>query len=78
MSNVYRLRARKMPLDTRACLERLLADVDTRPLVGIAFVAYVDDSGFIADACGKAREQPGHTREMLRALDNKLARLERG
>ena len=79
MSNVRTLRSRKFPNDVRACLKRLLAHVDDpgRELDGIAFVAFLDDSGFIADACGKARADPAQTRLMLHALDAKLAKWEK-
>lgn len=79
MSNVYRIRSHRFPSDTRKCLERLLAHVDDqdRPIAGIAFIAYIDDSGFIADACGKARLEIHETRLMLRSLDAKLARWEK-
>lgn len=79
MSNVYTLRPLRFPNDTRKCLERLLAHVDDplRPIEGLAFIAYIDDTGFITDACGKARAQAAQTRLMLPDLDAKLARWER-
>lgn len=77
--NVYQLRTQRFPRDTKRLLEKLVAHAHdaAAPLDGIAFVAYVDDLGFIADAVGKAREMPGETRLMLKALDRKLEALER-
>lgn len=74
--NVYTLRTRKFPNDVRKLLEKLLAHVDDpkRPIEGFAFVAYIDDAGFIADAVGKARTEAKQTRRMLHTLDAKLAR----
>lgn len=77
--NVFVLRPRRLPQDVRKTLELLLAHVDDqeRPIAGIAFVAYIDDAGYIAEAVGRARDLPGETRKMLRKLDSKLERMER-
>jgi hypothetical protein len=77
--NIYQLRRHRFPTDTKQCLERLLAHVHDplRPVSGIAFVAYVGDSGFIADACGRAREEPRETLRMLLTLRGKLEKWHR-
>lgn len=79
MTNVYKLRAHRYPIDTKKCVEKILAGLNDakKPITGLAFVAYVDDTGFIADACGKARAEIHETRLMLRELDAKLAKWER-
>ena len=76
MSNVFTLRRTNSPAETVACLKKLLARAEhpSLPLTGLAFVAYVDDTGYIADACGKARAEPEQTRQLLHALDAKLKR----
>lgn len=72
--NVYRLKRKKIPPHTVKCLEELLNHGSSGKLTGIAFVAYVE-GGYIADACGDARDKPDQTRFMLKRLDAKLAKI---
>ena len=78
MSNIYHLRHRRFPNDTRRVLERLLEHTtqENFPLDGIAFVAFIDEHGFVADAIGRALHEPTEARRMLTVLDAKLAGFE--
>lgn len=73
MSNVYYLRPDNLSPDVVKCLAEMHAQAKRGRLSGIAFIAYVEDYGFIANAAGKAFEDPTLTRGMLNALDDKLA-----
>ena len=76
MSNVIRLVPSRSPASTVRCLQKLLKHANDKgdEITGLAFVAYIDDHAFIADACGRARTDPVQTRLMLQALDTKLAK----
>lgn len=74
MSNVYTLRPDTLSTETVKCTAQLAAFSRRGRVKGIAFIAYVEDYGFIANATGEAIENPTLTRGMLRALDDKLAR----
>lgn len=79
-SNVYEFRVTRLPNDIKKALALLLKhteDPASYRIDGLAFVAYLDDHGYITGAVGKAREQPRETRKMLRALDARLEKLER-
>lgn len=73
MSNVYRLRPDNLPNDVQNCLGILHTQARRGVVSGIAFVAYVEGYGYIANAAGKAYDDPTFTRGMLGALDDKLA-----
>jgi hypothetical protein len=73
VSNVYLLRPDDLPTDTAKCLATLAAQARRGAVKGIAFVAYIDGYGFIANAAGEAYDNPSLTRGMLSALDDKLA-----
>ena len=73
MSNVYRLRPDNLPTEIVACLEELCAQAKRGNVSGIAFVAFVEGYGFVANAAGTAFSDPTYTRGMLCALDDKLA-----
>lgn len=66
-------------LNVRACLEKLLRQVESEGgnLTGLAFIAHVEGKGWIADACGTAYERPHEALEQLPGLDAKLSRLHR-
>lgn len=73
MSNVYYLKPDNLPTnDVLKCLSVLTAQARRRRVTGIAFVAYVDGHGFIANAAGDAYDDPNNTLGMLRALERKL------
>ena len=73
MTNIYRLRPDNLPTEIIACLNALCVQAKLGKVSGIAFVAFVEDYGFVANAAGRAFEDPTHTRGMLLALDDKLA-----
>ena len=74
MSNVYYLRPDNLPTgDVEQCMAILYAQSKRRIVSGVAFVAYIEGYGFIANSVGKAYDDPTYTRGMLRALDDKLA-----
>lgn len=73
MSNIYHLRPDSLPTDVQECLAILHAQARRGVVSGIAFVAYVEGYGYIANAAGKAYDDPTYTRGMLGALDDKLA-----
>jgi hypothetical protein len=73
MNNVYRLFPDSLSTDVVRCTAQLAAHARRGRVKGIAFIAYVDGYGFIANAAGQALEDPTHTRGMLLALDDKLA-----
>lgn len=58
--------------DTTKLLRQLLKESIRGRLRGIAFVGYVDEGTYIANACGEAYEDPALTLFMLRDLDAKL------
>ena len=72
MSNVRTLIRKKLPSDTVSCIEKLLQHAQAGALTGLAFVAYMDGSGYIADTCGEATEKPHHTLDMIDKLRSKL------
>lgn len=78
MSNVYTLRPDTLSTETVKCTAQLAAFARLGRVRGIAFVAYIEDYGFIANAAGAAIEDPTNTRGMLRALDDKLGILVAG
>jgi hypothetical protein len=73
VSNVYYLRPDNLSNEVVKCLAQLHAQAKRGVVSGIAFVAYVEGYGFIANAAGKAYDDPTNTRGMLNALDDKLA-----
>ena len=54
-------------------LEQLLKKAREGSVTGFAFIA-MTLRGFVADAVGEAHNDPGMAREMLAALDRKLAK----
>lgn len=72
-NNVYTLRPDQLSQETVKCLSQLHTQAKRGVVYGIAFVAYIDGYGFIANAAGEALKDPNNTRGMLRALDDKLA-----
>lgn len=73
MNNVYTLWPDQLPTETVKCLAELQAQARKGVVTGVAFVAYIDGFGFIANSTGEAYENPNLTRGMLLALDDKLA-----
>jgi hypothetical protein len=71
---VHRLQRRHMPGAIVPCIERLLEAAHAGTLTGLAFVAFVDGHGYIADTCGEASTELAETRRILKQLDVKLAR----
>lgn len=74
MSNVYHLRPDNLPTDVQKCLAILHAQARRGVVSGLAFVAFVEGYGYIANAAGKACDDLTNTRGMLLALDDKLAK----
>ena len=74
MSNVFRFERRKFPGEAGPCLERLAAHARNGTIVGVAFVCLMDGDRFIADTCGTASREPELVRQLLRALDAKVAK----
>ena len=72
MTNVRTLIRKKLPSDTVSCIETLLEHAKNGSLTGLAFVAFMDGSGYIVDACGEATEKPHHTLSMIDRLRSKL------
>ena len=60
--------------DTKKCVRKLNQQSEAGHVKGVAFIAYVQDHGFIANAAGAALEDIDETRRMLRVLDRKLAK----
>lgn len=73
-NNVYTLRPDNLPTETVQCLAELLTHAKRRRVNGIAFIAYVEGYGFIANAAGEAYDNVTLTRGMLLALIEKLAK----
>jgi hypothetical protein len=72
--SVHRLRRRYLPGPIVPCIERLLDAAQAGTLTGLAFIAFVDGHGYIADTCGDASTELEETRRILKQLDLKLAR----
>jgi hypothetical protein len=78
-TNVYHLRPDELPTETVKCLAELLAQARRKRVKGIAFIAYVDDHGFIANSAGAAHDDPTNTIGMLFSLAVKMhARVDGG
>lgn len=73
MNNIYTLRPDELPTETVKCLSTLAAQARRGTVRGLAFIAYIEGYGFIANAAGEALDNPHLTRGMLKALDDKLA-----
>lgn len=70
----------KPPLDkhcveTAKALSLLLQEAVAGRLSGFSYVAMNPGRGYIADAVGECESNPTFTRGMVRALDDKLARM---
>lgn len=78
MATIYKMRRRKLPGEAKPCLERLAQhadeDIPGRKVEGVAFVCLMDDGSFIADTCGTASTEYDKVRQLLRALDAKVAK----
>lgn len=72
MTNVYTLRPDDLPSETVKCLGHLHSGAKRGRVTGIAFVAYIEGYGFIANSAGDAYENPTLTLGMLNALRAKL------
>lgn len=72
--NIYTLHPDDLPTDTVKCLATLTAHARRGRVKGVAFIAYIDGYGFIANAAGEAYENPTLTLGMLNALRAKLER----
>lgn len=73
MSNVYTLWPDQLSNETVECLAELHAQALKGNVIGIAFVAYIEGFGFIANSAGEAYNDVSRTRGFLAALDDKLA-----
>jgi hypothetical protein len=73
--NVHSLFDHRVAADMQACVRRLMKHADDGAFTAIAFVGYIEGRGWIADVCGHARHAPLDAKEMLPALEAKLARL---
>jgi hypothetical protein len=73
-ARVYKLRRLSLPAELVPLLERLTKSARVGRLTGIAFVALLDDHGYLADSFGEANDDLAQTRLLLEALDLKLAR----
>lgn len=73
MSNVFVLKPDDLPNETVKCLGRLHSQARRGRVTGIAFVAYVEGYGYIANSAGDAYDNPTLTIGMLDALRSKLA-----
>lgn len=71
--SVYTLWPDQLSTEVVKCTAQLAAHARRGRVTGIAFVAYVDGYGYIANAAGTAIADPTNTRGMLSALDDKLA-----
>ena len=71
--NVHRLVPDSLPCEVEACCAALHANAKQKKLTGIAFVAYIEGHGYIANSAGDAYDNPTLTRGMLLALMDKLA-----
>ena len=60
--------------ETKRCVRKLNQQSEAGHVKGVAFIAYVQNHGFIANAAGAALEDIEETRRMLRVLDRKLAK----
>lgn len=79
MSNVYVLKPDELPSETVKCLGTLHSQARRGRVTGIAFVAYIEGYGYIANSAGDAYDNPTLTIGMLDALRSKLAvRIEGG
>lgn len=74
MAKIYRMARRKFPGDPAPCLEKLAEHAKNGTITGVAFIALMDDEGYIADTCGDATHQPDKVRQLLKALDAKVAK----
>lgn len=71
--SVYVLWPDSLPTDVMKCTAQLAAYARKGRITGIAFVAYVDGAGFIANAAGDALTDAVTTRGMVASLSDKLA-----
>ena len=69
---VHKLFDDNLSHDTTLCLRKLWMQAEKGNVYGVAFVAYVQNHGFIANAAGEAMRDIEETRRMLRVLDRKL------
>lgn len=74
MSNVFKLQPARFPGEADKCLQKLAAHAKAGKIHGVAFVCLLDDDKFIADTCGSATRQPDKIRQLLRALDARVAK----
>lgn len=72
MNNIYSLHPDDLPSETVKCLGILHGRAKRGKVTGIAFVAYIDGYGFIANSAGDAYENAALTLGMLNALRRKL------
>jgi hypothetical protein len=73
MANVIPIR-RRLPSGAVACLRKLTTHAEAGVITGVAFVCLVNDSKYIADTCGDASGQHTVVRDLLKALDAKIAK----
>lgn len=78
MADVRVLYPDRVSGDTVRCVATLLREARRGNLTGLAFVAFVEQKGFIANACGDAMREPTETLFYLRDLDAKLASYAKG
>lgn len=61
--------------DTIDCLRMLLREARVGKVTGLAFCAMLPDRGYMVDTTGEVALNPTFSRGMVRALDDKLAKL---
>jgi hypothetical protein len=74
MPNVYHLHRKRLPTAAAACLRKLAEHAEHGEITGVAFVCLINDSKYIADTCGDASGQHTVVRDLLKALDAKIAK----
>lgn len=73
MADIRVLFPDRISTDTVQCCTTLQREARRGRLTGLAFIGYVEQHGFVANAAGDAYRDPALSLFLLRTLDAKLA-----
>jgi hypothetical protein len=73
VAQIIQLR-RRLPSSAVSCLRKLTDHAEAGEITGVAFVCLIDGGKYIADTCGDASGQHTVVRDLLKALDAKIAK----
>lgn len=74
MKRTFSLIQSEGSLDTAKCVSQLEADVKSKKLIGLAYVAIYAQRHYEVHFCGEAERSPTFARGAVGALDDKLSR----